>query len=69
MVIRAARRSSHLQGQGTHLISQLFQDPDYWSCPGNRTRDLPLFSFKSTLMTKQVVPSVFSWNKTEVYDS
>ena len=69
MVIRAARRSSHLQGKGTHLISQLFQDPDYWSGPGNRTRDLPLFSFKSTLMTKQVVPSVFSWNKTEVYDS
>ena len=29
MVIRAARRFSHLQGKGTHLISQLFQDPDY----------------------------------------
>ena len=28
------------------LISQLFQDPDYYrSGPENRTRDLPLFSY------------------------
>ena len=30
--------------QGGTFIFQLFLDPEYWSGPGNRTRDLPLFS-------------------------
>ena len=37
-------RCSHLQGKGSIFISQSFWDPEYWSGPGNRTRDLPLCS-------------------------
>ena len=48
VVIRATRRSSRLQGKGSTFISQLFQDPEYWSGPGNRTRDLPLQVKRST---------------------
>ena len=44
MVIQAMWRFSHLQGKGSTFISQLFQDPEYWSDPGKRTRDLPLCS-------------------------
>ena len=43
VVTRAERRSSLLQRcKGSTFISDLFQDPEYWSGPGNRTRDLPL---------------------------
>ena len=43
VVTRAERRSSRLQRcKGSTFISDLFQDPEYWSGPGNRTRDLPL---------------------------
>ena len=44
MVIRATRRSSHFQGKGSTFISQSFWNPEYWSSPENRTRDLPLCS-------------------------
>ena len=42
VVSRATRRSSRFQGKGSTFISQLLWDPDYWSSPGNRTRDLLL---------------------------
>ena len=44
VVIRATRRSSRLKDKGSTFISQLFKDPEYWSGPGNRARDLPLCS-------------------------
>ena len=44
VVIRAKRRSSHLQGKGSTFISQLCWDLEYCSGPGNRTSDLPLCS-------------------------
>ena len=37
-------RSSCLHGKGSNFISQLFEDTEYWSGPGNQTRDLPLCS-------------------------
>ena len=33
-----------LQGKGITVISQLLQETEYWSRPGNQTRDLPLCS-------------------------
>lgn len=43
LVTRAERRSSRLQKcKGSTFISDLFQDLEYWSGPGNRTRDVPL---------------------------
>ena len=42
MVIRARRRSSHLQGKGSTFISQSFLNSEYWSSREIRTRDLPL---------------------------
>ena len=44
VVIRATPMSSRLQGKGITFISHLFWDAEYWCGPGNRTRDLPLYS-------------------------
>jgi len=44
VIIRATWRSSRLQGKGSTFISQVFEDPECWSSPGNRTHDLPLCS-------------------------
>ena len=54
VVIRTTRRSSRLQCKGSTFISQLFQDPEYWSGPGNRTRDFPFrcrMLYRSTELT------------------
>ena len=43
VITRAERRSSRLQMcKGSTFTSDIFQDPEYSSGPGNRTRDLPL---------------------------
>ena len=43
VITRAQRRSSRLQMcKGSTFTSDIFQDPEYSSGPGNRTRDLPL---------------------------
>ena len=55
MVIRAMRRSSLLQCKESTFISHLFQDPDYWSGPGNRTHNLPLSS-QHALPTELTLP-------------
>ena len=45
VVIRATRRFSRLwPADSSAFISHLFQDPEYWSGPGYRTRHLPLCS-------------------------
>ena len=41
VVIRVKRRSSCLQVKGSTFFRQLFQNPKYWSGPGDRTNDLP----------------------------
>ena len=43
VITRAERRSSRLQMcKGSTFTSDIFQDPEYSSGSGNRTRDLPL---------------------------
>ena len=63
VVSQATRRSSRLQGKGSTFISQLFWDPEYWSAPGNRTRDLPLCSqalYRLSLSCRTVTLKFFS---------
>ena len=43
-VLQATWRSSRLQCKGSTFISELFQDREYWSGPGNRAGNLPLSS-------------------------
>ena len=43
-VLQATGRSSRLQCKGSTFISELFQDREYWSGPGNRSGNLPLSS-------------------------
>ena len=44
VAIRATQRSCSSQGRASTFMSQLFQDPEYWSHPGNRARNLRLCS-------------------------
>ena len=63
VVIQATRRPRRLQGKGSTFISQLFWDPEYWSAPGNRTRDLPLCSqalYRLSLSCRTVTLKYFS---------
>ena len=46
MVTRAMRRSSRSQRKGSTLLSQLFQDPENWSGPGNRSTELTLSTIR-----------------------
>ena len=55
-IVCATRRSSHLQGNGSTYISQLFLDPEYCSGPGNWTRELPLYN-KALYSTKEALIS------------
>ena len=41
VAIQATWTSRRLQGKDSIFIAQLFYDPESWSCPGDRTRDLP----------------------------
>ena len=47
------QRSSRLQCKGSTFLSQLlhFSDPEYWSCPGNRT------SRSAVNKTKLILPA------------
>ena len=44
VVIEPCEGLATCSAKGVRFIPQLFQDPEYWNSPGNRTRDLPLCS-------------------------